>query len=213
VIVRPGIAVVLVAAVAALAACSGGGGGDTLQPIPIQGGTAAAPTVAVTATMSTTTTTVPVTAAVTGSVAGGGPVGDWDGARFDVGTISGLTKVGALDAISFDRWSYTAPDGSRTDAPHLAAEPVVAWWRSSPFANVQVRNRTFVLAPDVEVLVVAPAGRDAACADPPPAVTPAPSWDTADLAALSDPDNAGTIATLTYSDSGQVTRIRLTRGC
>jgi hypothetical protein len=210
VIVRSAAAVALMVTVAS---CSGGGGGDTLQPIPIQGGTApASPSALVTVTTSaTTTTTVPMTTTSAGSATA--PAGDWDGARFDAGTISALTKVGALDAISFDRWSYTAPDGSRTDAPHLAAEPVVAWWRTSPFANVQVRNRTFVLAPDVEVLVVDPAGQAAACADPPPAAPPAPSWTTADVAALSDPANAGMIATLTYSDSGQVTRIRITRGC
>jgi hypothetical protein len=211
VIVRSGAAVALVAAVAA---CSGGGGNDTLQPIPIEGGTAAAsPTAVVAAAPTTATTTTVPTTGTTGSGENGGPTGDWDGARFDVGTVSALTKVGVLDAISFDRWSYSAPDGSRSDAPRLAAEPVVAWWRTSPFANVQVRNRTFVLARDVEVLVVDPAGRAAACADPPPTSSPEPSWGTADVAALSDPANADMIATLTYSATGQVTRIRLTRGC
>jgi hypothetical protein len=198
------------AAVVATGACSGGDS-DTLRPIPIQGGTAPAPTPAV-ATTSTTTiaaTTTTVLGTVPGSVAGQA-AGDWDGAKYDAGTISARTKVGNLEAISFDRWSYTAPDGTRSDAPNLAAEPAVGWWQTSPFANVQVRNRTFVLAPDVEVLVLDEAGRAAACTTPPPA-SPAVAWKPGDPSALgAQPDD---IAVLTYSTTGQVTRIRLTHGC
>jgi hypothetical protein len=198
-----------VAIAVAIAGCSSGDD-DTLQPLPVQGGTAApSPTMVgtapVTAATSTTSTTVP------GSVAADAD-GDWDGARFDVGTVSALTKVGALDAISLDRLTYHAPDGGSYDASNLTSEPVAAWWRTSPFTNVQVRDRTFVLAPGVEVLVLDPSGRTVACADPPPS-TPAASWTTSDVTALTDPANAGDIAALTYSATGQVARIRLTRGC
>jgi hypothetical protein len=198
------------------AGCSSSGDDNTLVPLPIEGATAApSPTVVVTAAATvastTTTTTVPAAGVITGSVVDA--AGDWDGARFDVGTISALTKVGTQNAISYDRWSYDEPDGSRGDALTFPSEPVVAWWRSSPFVNVQVRNRTFVLAPAVEVLVVDPAGRAKACSDPPPPSPPAPTWTTATTAALSDPANAGTVAILTYDAAGLVTRIRLTRGC
>jgi hypothetical protein len=200
-----------VAVAVLLAGCSSGDDETTLQPLPIQGGTAAAsPTILVTAPPTAPSTST--TTAVPGSVAADAD-GDWDGARFDVGTVSARTKVGALDAISFDRLTYHAPDGTSYDASNLASEPLVAWWRTSPFTNVQVRDRTFVLAPGVEVLVVDPAGRAAACTDPPPAAPPAPSWKPADVSALSDPANAGDIASLTYSATGQVVRIRLTRGC
>jgi hypothetical protein len=196
--------------VAVIAGCSSGDD-ETLQQLPIQGDTAApSPTIVVTApptaASTSTTTTVP------GSVAADA-AGDWDGARFDVGTVSALTKVGALDAISFDRLTYHAPDGTSYDASSLTSEPVVAWWRTSPFTNVQVRDRTFVLAPGVEVLVLDPAGRAAACADPAPSVPPAPSWTPAGVSALTDPADTGDVAALTYSTAGQVARIRLMRGC
>ncbi len=170
---------VLAVGLLAGAGCSSGDNEDTLQPLPIEGGTAApaatstAPNAATTtaatpnvvpppgATTTTSTTTTVLATTTTVDAAG-----DWDGARFDVGTISALTKVGTLDAIALDRLSYDAPDGSRLDALTLQSEPTVAWWRTSPFVNVQVRDRTFVLAPDVEVLVVDPAGRAPACADP-----------------------------------------------
>ena len=108
------------------------------------------------------------------------------------------------------------PDGQTVDAGGLDAEPVVAWWRVSPFCNVRVQTRTFVLSPDVEVLTLDPAGRAAACADPPPANPPAPTWLESGTSALGT-IAPGDLAVLTYgsdgSDAGLVTRIRLTRGC
>jgi hypothetical protein len=199
-----------VAVATVVAGCSSGDDDATLQPLPVQGGTAGSPTMVVTAppaiTPTSTTTTVPGPVAADAN-------GDWDGAHFDIGTVSALTKVGALDAISLDRLTYHAPDGASYDASSLASEPIVAWWRTSPFTNVQVRDRTFVVAPGVEVLVLDPAGRTTACADPPPAVPPATSWKPAGVSALADPANAGDVAALTYSATGEVVRIRLTRGC
>jgi hypothetical protein len=211
-----------IAVVCVLAGCSSSDD-DTLQPLPIEGATAApGPTPFVTVgppvTTATTTTTLPsptvTTVAVTGVI--GTTVdtdGDWDGARFDLGAISALTKVGTMDAVSLDRWSYLAPDGRQLDALTFDSEPVVAWWRASPFVNVNPRTRTFVLAPDVDVQLVDPTGRTTACAEPPPAAPPAPSWTPATVAALSDPANTGTVAIITYNGAGQISRIRLTRGC
>ena len=210
-----------VAAVCAIAAggCSSGDN-NTLQPLPIEGGTAAprpTPFVTVGPPVVTSTTLAPAT---TTSVAITGPTsttveaaGDWDGARFDIGVVTAPTKVGATDAVALDRWSYTAPDGRLLDALTFDSEPIVAWWRASPFVNVNPRTRTFVLAPDVEVMLIDPAGRAAACAEPPPAAVPTPTWIPATVAALGDPANTGTVAILTYDDTGQITRIRLTRGC
>ena len=115
--------------------------------------------------------------------------------------------------MALDRWSYTAPDGRLLDATSFDAEPIVAWWQASPFVNVNPRTRTFVLAPDVQVQLVDPAGRATACVDPPPAAAPTPTWTPATVAALSDPANTGTVAILTYGPTGQITKIRLTRGC
>jgi hypothetical protein len=211
-----------VAVVCALVGCSSGDD-DTLQPLPIEGATAAPRptpfvTVGATSTTSTTvasasTTTTTTTTIATGTTVAAAAAGEWDGARFDLGVITALSKVGARDAIALDRWSYTAPDGRRLDASSFDAEPIVAWWRSSPFVNVNPRTRTFVLAPDVQVQLVDPAGRATACAEPPPAAVPAPTWTSATVADLSEPANTGTVAILTYDDTGQVSRIRLTRGC
>jgi hypothetical protein len=217
---RSAVIALTLAICATCTACSSGDDDDTLLPLPIEGGTAApgpsavvtaVPTAAATSTTAAAGTTTTAATSTTTTVVD--TDGDWDGARFDVGMVSGLTKVGVLDAVSFDRWTYDAPDGRRLDATTLDAEPLVAWWRVSPFLNVQVRNRTFALAPGVEVLVLDPAGRAAACADPPPAAPPAPTWTAATTAALTDAANVGAMAMLTYSGAGQVTRIRLTRGC
>ena len=212
-------------ALAALCALAGGGcssgDDDTLQPLPIEGATAApgpTPFVTLGAPSTTSTTVAPAATTTTTTIATGTTVaaaaaGDWDGARFDIGVVTALTKVGALDAVALDRWSYTAPDGRLLDATSFDAEPIVAWWQASPFVNVNPRTRTFVLAPDVQVQLVDPAGRTTACVDPPPAAAPTPTWTPATVAALSDPANTGTVAILTYGPTGQVTKIRLTRGC
>lgn len=214
---------VLVAVTVALGACAADDDGDTLQPLPVEGNTAApvtSPPTSIgpgaTAGPSTTGSVAATTTSVAGSTTttiAAAPVGDWDGARFDAGTIAAVTQVGGADAISFDRYSYTAEGTGTVDAGLMQAEPVAAWWRQSPFSNVRVQLRTFVLAPDVEVLTLDESGRTVACADPPPASVPAPSWDDADVSALGGSTVAGAIATLTYSPTGQVTRVRLTHGC
>ncbi len=192
----------------ALVAC-GGGDDDTLQPLPIEGATAGTPSTSVAAPSARGSTTTP--AATSTSVAT--PIGDWDGARFDAGTITTLSTAGTSRTIGFDRYSFSDPAVGTIDAAAFDEEPLAGWWRTSPFSNVRTQVRTFVLDPDVEVLVIDPAGRASACAGPPPANPPTPTWKPADLEALEDPAYVGAIATLTYSPTGQVARIRFTQGC
>ena len=207
-----------IAVLCVLAGCSSSDD-DTLQPLPIEGATAApGPTPFVTvgppATVTTTTqpsTTVTTVAAVTSAAVDAD--GDWDGARFDLGAISPPTSVGAMDTVTLDRWSYAAPDGRLLDALTFETEPVVAWWHDSPFVNVNPRPRTFVLAPDVQVQLVDQADRATACAVPPSAEPFTATWKQATVADLSDPANTGTVAIITYGETGQISRIRLTRGC
>jgi len=210
-------------ACALLGGCAADDDGATLEPLPVEGNTAAPPSSLPASTPtdlsigSGPTTTRPVstttTAGTTTTASVATPVGDWDGARFDAGTIAAVTEVGGADAISFDRYSYTVPGGGTVDAGGMQAEPVAAWWRQSPFSNVRVQLRTFVLAPGVEVLTLDESGRAAACAEPPPVTPPTPRWNPADASVLQDAGVAGSIATLTYSATGQVTRVRLTHGC
>jgi hypothetical protein len=188
-----------------VAACSGDGASETLEPLPIEGGTAA--------TAASTEPPAPVTASTEVTSTRPPPVGEWDGARFDAGVIETISEVDGYEAIGFDRYSFNDPERGTIDAEAFDEEPVAAWWRESPYVNVRVQARTFILDPDVEILVLAETGRDQACADPPPAQPPAPRWDDADVELLDDPAAAGRIATLTYSPTGQVTRIRFTAGC
>jgi len=202
--------------VASGSACAGDDD-DTLAPLPIEpiaGGTVTPTggTMPLAATGRPSTTTARRVDAPVGSAASSVPVADWDGARFDVGVIEAVSTSGAYTTIELDRWSYTGPDGGTLDADALDAEPVVGWWQDTPFANVRVQTRMFVLAPDVELLTLDPRGRRAACADPPPADPPVLAWvasGTSGLGSMTTDD----IAVLTYSDAGLVTRIRLTRGC
>jgi hypothetical protein len=140
-------------------------------------------------------------------------MGEWDGARFDVGVIETVSEQSGYTVIGFDRYSFNDPQLGTIDAGSFQEEPVAAWWRTSPYTNVRVLARSFVLDPGVEILVLDESGRARACADPAPATTPEPAWQEAGNELLADPAAAGRIAVLTYSPTGQVTRIRFTAGC
>jgi hypothetical protein len=203
-----GTALLLLAAIAGGTGCSDGDDEDTLQPLPIEGATDPAPSTSTPASVAVSTTGARAT--TTSAMA---PIGDWDGARFDAGTIETLSRLGAYQTIGFDRYSFVDPVRGAVDAAGFDEEPVAAWWRTNPFTNVRVQLRTFVLDTDVEVLTLDAADRARACAEPPPTSPPTPSWEPAGVEALEDPDSVGAIALLTYSPTGQVTRIRLTHGC
>ena len=176
---------------------------DTLAPLPISGPTP--PPVVVTSPTPGTTGTPTVTADTPQLT------GDWDGAEFDVGVIDRVGELGGYRTIEFDRYSYRDPERGVTDASGFVAEPIAYGWRDSPFVNIQEQLRTFVLADDVEVLVL---GGDAAqrrCRDQDP--PPRPTWLSVESSYLDLPAATEDIASLTYSEDGQVVRIRFTRGC
>jgi hypothetical protein len=208
----------IVLAVALGAGCAGEDD-DTLTPLSIAGPAPTPPGSAVTTVAAGPTTPggLPRPTAGTTSVTTSdetAPTGDWDGVAYDVGRIERIGTEGAYTTIDLDRWSYRGGDGPPVDATGLTSEPVVGWWRERPFTNQNVRLRTFVLAPDVEILTLDPAGRAAACSratDPPPASDLA--WVEAGSDALDDATDEGTFALITYSDTGQVARLRLTHGC
>ena len=193
-------------------ACSGGGRAtETLEPLPIEGGTAVPPPPTTEASAVVTGSSDASTSAAPTSVLP--PIGEWDGARFDVGVIETVSRQSGYTVIGFDRYSFDDPERGTIDAVAFEEEPVAAWWRTSPYTNVRVLARTFVLDPDVDILVLAESGRARACAEPAPATMPEPAWEDTDIAILDDPAAAGRIAVLTYSSTGQVSRIRFTGGC
>jgi hypothetical protein len=202
----------------ALAALAGLGGcgddddaSDTLPPLPVSVvattpalGSTTLPGSSVTAT--TETLTLPPT------VTDGGPlVGDWDGAAFDVGVIHDVGELGGYTTIDFDRYSYRDPERGVIDAAGFVEEPIAYAWTESPFVNIQEQLRTFVLADDVEVLVLGGAAAARSCRDRRP--LPAADWIPVGVAFLDQGAATEDIASLTYSDDGLVTRIRFTRGC
>jgi hypothetical protein len=188
---------------AALTGCtSSNDAGDTLAPLPISGPPTPPPTTATSLSTSTATSASGETADA--------PllVGDWDGAEFDVGMIASVGELGGYRTIDFDRFSYDDPERGVIDAAAFVEEPIAFGWTDSPFVNIQEQLRTFVLADDVEVLVL---GADVSCEDP--GRRPPPTWISAGVSHLDEPAATEDIASLTYSDDGLVSRIRFTRGC
>jgi hypothetical protein len=180
--------------------------GDTLAPLPISGATNPPATAATVSNPSETTSAVGTTTEVPELV------GDWDGAEYDIGVIKRMGELGGYRTIDFDRYSYDDPDRGVTDASGFTEEPIAYWWTESPFINIQEQLRTFVLADDVEVLVLNDEGVDRACADG-GGPRPSPTWVPVGVSYLEQPVATEDIASLTYSDAGQVTRIRFTHGC
>jgi len=197
--------------VAAMPGCAGDDdAGDTLPPLPISVVTVAPTTGPNTLTSSTDASDV-VTSSSAPSVTGTAFVGDWDGAAFDAGVIGDVGEVGGFGTIEFDRYSFRDPELGTVDAAGFVEEPIAYGWRESPFVNIQPQLRTFVLADEVEVLLLSSEVAVEACRDletPPRAV-----WVPVDVSYLDQRAAMEDIATLTYSDDGLVTRIRFTKGC
>jgi hypothetical protein len=202
---RRRLAVVLVVALAGAGCARDTASSDTLAPLPVPEvveTTAPPPPTTVPATIATTTTTLPEQ-----------PVGDWDGALFDIGEIRSDGESDGFRTIRFDRFSYQDPDVGLVDAAGLRAEPLPAWWQESPFENNRDDVRRFVLSPTVELLRLAEDDEDVACADPPPPTPPEARWEGVDISFLGTRAARRSVAILTYAPSGPVIRIRFTRGC
>jgi hypothetical protein len=193
--------------VATIACAESDDAGDTLAPLPVSG-----PTPPVVVTTSTRGASSPA-ATVASTVDTDAPelVGDWDGAEFDVGVIQQVGELSGYQTIDFDRYSYEDPELGVTDASAFTEEPIAYWWTESPFVNVQEQLRTFILADDVEVLVLSDDGVDQACDGAGP--EPSPTWVPVGVSYLDQPAATEDIASLAYSADGQVTRIRFTHGC
>jgi hypothetical protein len=181
--------------------------GDTLAPLPVSGPTT--PPLVVT---TSSPNGAPIPAATVAATLDTDPqlVGDWDGAEFDVGVIDRVGELGGYRTIEFDRYSYRDPERGVIDAGAFTDEPIAYGWRDSPFVNIEQQLRTFVVADDVEVLVL---GGDATARCRGRAPPPRATWLSVEPSYLDLPAATEDIASLTYSPAGQVVRIRFTRGC
>lgn len=181
--------------------------GTTMPPLPTVTSTTAA----------TTTTAVPPSASVAApsTTLAEQPVGDWDGARFDFGRITGTgeTDDGLYRTIQLDRYSYRHPTLGLIDAAGFTEEPVAYWWREDPWENNNSTVRQLVLAPNVQLSALSDDGEETACGDPPPAELPAPVWIGVDSSFLRTNAARTSIAVITYAPSGPITSIRFTHGC
>jgi hypothetical protein len=186
---------------------------DTLPPLPVS----------LPVSLPSTTAAVSITSAspTTAFIFGSGSstevtgeatlVGDWDGAEFDVGVVADVGELGGYRTIEFDRYSFRDPERGVIDAAGFVEEPIAYGWTESPFVNVREQLRTFVLADDVEVLLLSGAAAGRSCLDRRP--LPSAEWVDVGVSFLDQPAATDDIASLTYSEDGQVTRIRFTRGC
>lgn len=134
---------------------------------------------------------------------------DWDGVKFDWGEIESTTQQGGRVVINFDRWQW---DG--VDAPAMTEERIVFGNTDFGGTNDSPKLRSYVLALDVDLLEItnerdtSPACNDAGRADP-------PKWSHFAVTGLqnADPSLKSTQTSLTFSPVGEVTRIRISRGC
>jgi hypothetical protein len=203
----------LAGVVATVAACGDGGeSSDTLPPLPISVEVVTTPAESSTPSQASSTGASIVAGSSSAPLVTGRTfVGDWDGAEFDVGVIHEVGEFGGYRTIDFDRYSYRDPERGVIDAAAFVEEPIAYGWAESPFVNVQEQLRTFVLADDVEVLVLGGPAAGRSCRDRRP--LPPAEWIPVGITFLDQPAATDEVASLTYSDDGLVTRIRFTRGC
>lgn len=179
---------------------------STLAPLP---------TVTTTTLAPTTTVAPTVAAAGPSTTLADQPVGEWDGARFDFGRITGdgVTDDGIYRTIELDRFSYRHPTLGLVDAAGFTEEPLPVWWREPPWENNNPAVRELVLAPNALLETLAPDGEDVACAEPPPPEVPSPVWVGVDPSYVDTRAARNSVAVITFAPNGAITRIRFTHGC
>lgn len=204
------LAAIAVVTVTACGSATDSDAGDTLAPLPVPDLVSTTEPEVTVAVATTGATTTPDTVATTLLDQ---PVGDWDGARFDIGAIERVGDLDSFRTIDYDRFSYQHPTIGLVDAAGFTEEPVPYWWVDDPLQNNQSTEREFVLTPDVELLALAESGEEQACAEPRPAILPSPVWEGVDISFLDTRAARDAVAVLTYNANGAVSRIRFTSGC
>lgn len=138
-------------------------------------------------------------------------VRDWDGVRFDVGILHRIDRTeDGLTLIVFDRVQLETVSG-RKEGKDFTTEPIVVGNTDNPFVNESKRLRTYVAAPDMEVLVIANLGQtcDLEGNDA------EPRWEQTSVdRTVGDRlwERHGQVS-LTFTPDGHVLRLRLASGC
>jgi hypothetical protein len=159
-----------------------------------------------TTTVPTTTTSVGVELLPSATVSRPAPPAprSWEGQKYDFGKVVDLEQRDGGWVVVFDREQITDQNGSRT-GPTLTEEPVLIGDVDVRIENDSSQLRVFGVLPNAEVMRLSPTW---SCAQP------MPVWDHLDLAQLAQTGAGNDIrGALTFDDEGQVSRIRLSRGC
>ncbi len=144
----------------------------------------------------------------------GGAALDWDGVRYDFGRITGMSSNDPqhqVAFITFDRYQLYDQVGTLQSAPDFTEEPIVVGNSDVPWVSENPKERTYALDPDAEVLNLANPGKIQCGGND---KTERPAWKSStvdDLFAAGIPDSDQ--VSLTFSDAGKVTRIRISQGC
>ena len=182
---RPLAALALLLTMLLLAACGDGLGGEAASSTSAADGTAPPPA--------------------------GGAALDWDGVRYDFGRITGLSSNENQDLMTFDRYQLYGDNGELQSAADFTEEPIVVGNSDVPWVNDNPQERTYVIAPDAEVLTLANRG-EFECGGNGQSGSPAWQSNTVDdLFAAGTPQSDQ--VSLMFGDDGRVTLIRISEGC
>jgi hypothetical protein len=157
-------------------------------------------------TLPPTTTTVAVQLLPSAKVSRPAPPArrSWEGQKYDFGRVLDVEQREDGWVLVFDRSQITDEYGTRT-GPTLTEEPVLIGDTEERIENTSSKLRAFGVLPDAVVLRLSPTW---SCAQP------MPVWDHLDIAQLAQVGSgADTRGALTFDADGQVTQVRLSRGC
>jgi len=182
---RPLATLALLITISLLTACGDGLGGESASSTSAADGTAPPPA--------------------------GGAALDWDGVRYDFGRITGLSSNENQDLMTFDRYQLYGDNGELQSAADFTEEPIVVGNSDVPWVNDNPQERTYVIAPDAEVLTLANRG-EFECGGNGQSGSPAWQSNTVDdLFAAGTPQSDQ--VSLMFGDDGRVTLIRISEGC
>jgi hypothetical protein len=185
-----------------LAGCAGGDGtASAVEGISVERSTTEVPAV-----LPSTTSTVAVELLPSAQLSRPAPPDphSWEGQKYDFGIVEGVEPRDGGWVVIFDREEIADRFGRRS-GPTLTEEPVLIGDTDQQIENNSDQLRVFAALPTATVLRLSESW---SCAQP------LPVWDHLTVEELARTGvGADTRDALTFDADGQVTQIRLTRGC